>query len=60
VWSIEGCPYLPVIRQRLARALASLGRDDIDIRLRLIRTQAEAEERRFEQLTAAVRTAQRA
>jgi hypothetical protein len=39
---VEGCPNLPVTRQRLAIALDAVGRDDIDIRLRVVRTDADA------------------
>lgn len=44
---VEGCPNLPVTRQRLALALDAVGRGDIDIRLRMVRTDAEAGELGF-------------
>ena len=44
---VEGCPNLPVTRQRLAIALGAVGRPDISIRLRLVRTDAEAGELGF-------------
>ena len=44
---VEGCPSLPVIRQRLRHALDGVGRAAVDIRLQLIRTDAEAEELGF-------------
>ena len=40
---VEGCPSLPVIRQRLRHALDAVGRAAVDIRLRRVRTDAEAE-----------------
>jgi hypothetical protein len=40
---IEGCPSLPVIRQRLRHALDGLGRAAVDIRFRVVHTDAEAE-----------------
>ena len=40
---VEGCPSLPVIRQRLRHALDGLGRAGVDIRLRRVHTDAEAE-----------------
>jgi hypothetical protein len=40
---IEGCPSLTVIQQRLRDALDGLGRAGVDIRLRRVRTDAEAE-----------------
>jgi hypothetical protein len=40
---VEGCPSLPVIRQRLRHALDRLGRAAVDVRLRRVRTDAEAE-----------------
>jgi hypothetical protein len=44
---VEGCPSLPVTRQRLATALDVVGRGDIGIRLRVVRTDAEAGELGF-------------
>ena len=44
---VEGCPNLPVIRQRLGVALDAVGRGDIDVRLRAVRTDAEAAELGF-------------
>jgi hypothetical protein len=44
---VEGCPNLPVTRRRLATALAAVGRPDISIRLRVVRTDAEAGELGF-------------
>jgi hypothetical protein len=44
---VEGCPHLPVTQRRLARALDVVGRDDFDIRLRVLRTDAEAAELGF-------------
>jgi hypothetical protein len=44
---VEGCPNLPVARQRLTLALDAVGRDDIGIRLRVIRTDAEAQKLGF-------------
>ena len=40
---IEGCPSLPVIRQRLRHALDAVGRAAVDIRFRVVHTDAEAE-----------------
>ena len=39
---VEGCPNLAVVRQRLDLALHAVGRGDIDIRLRVVRTDADA------------------
>jgi hypothetical protein len=44
---IEGCPNLPVTRQRLATALDAVGRADVGIRLRVVRTDVEAAELGF-------------
>jgi hypothetical protein len=44
---VEGCPNLPVIRQRLAVALVAAGRGDVHVRLRVVRTSADAEALRF-------------
>ena len=44
---VEGCPNLPVTRQRLATALDAAGRPDISIRLRVVRTGADAAELGF-------------
>jgi hypothetical protein len=44
---VEGCPHLPVTRQRLALALDAAGRPDIDVQLRVVRTDAEAAELGF-------------
>jgi hypothetical protein len=44
---VEGCPNLPVTRQRLALALEAAGRPDNEIRLRVVRTDAQAEELGF-------------
>jgi hypothetical protein len=40
---VEGCPNLPVTRQRLAVALDAVGRGDVNVRLRVVRTPADAE-----------------
>jgi hypothetical protein len=40
---VEDCPNLRLVRQRLAVALDAVGRSDIDVRLRVVRTSAEAE-----------------
>jgi hypothetical protein len=40
---VEGCPSLPVIRQRLRHALDAVGRAGVDVRLRVVHTDAEAE-----------------
>ena len=40
---VEGCPSLPVIRQRLRHALDAVGRAGVDVRFRRVRTEAEAE-----------------
>jgi hypothetical protein len=40
---VEGCPGLPVIRQRLRHALDAVGRGGVDVRFRRVRTEAEAE-----------------
>ena len=40
---VEGCPSLPVIRQRLRHALDTVGRAAVDVRLRRVHTDAEAE-----------------
>jgi hypothetical protein len=39
---VEGCPHLPVIRERLARALESVGRPDVEVRLQAVHTAQEA------------------
>lgn len=39
---VEGCPSLPVIRQRLRHALDAIGCGGVDIRVRQVRTDAEA------------------
>jgi hypothetical protein len=39
---VEGCPSLPVIRQRLRHALDAIGCATVDIRIRQVRTDAEA------------------
>jgi hypothetical protein len=44
---VEGCPNLTVTRQRLALALAAVGRSDTGVRLRLIGTAEEAQELGF-------------
>lgn len=44
---VEGCPNLPVTRQRLATALDAAGRPDIDVQLRAVRTDADAAELGF-------------
>jgi hypothetical protein len=44
---VEGCPNLPVIRQRLADVLDAVGRGDAEVRLRTIRTAHEARKLRF-------------
>ena len=44
---MEGCPNLTLTRQRLARALAAVGRFDTGVRLRLIGTVEEAQELGF-------------
>ena len=44
---LEGCPNLPVTRRRLVAALDAVGRPDIDIRLRVVRTDADAAELGF-------------
>jgi hypothetical protein len=44
---VEGCPNLPFTRQRLGVALDAVGRGDIDVRLRAVRTDAEAAELGF-------------
>jgi hypothetical protein len=40
---VEGCPGLPVIWQRLRHALDAIGCAGVDIRLRQVRTDAEAD-----------------
>jgi hypothetical protein len=40
---VQGCPNLTVIRQLLVIALEAVGRSDTQVRLRLVRTSAEAE-----------------
>jgi hypothetical protein len=40
---VEGCPNLLVTQHRLAAALDAVGRGDVDVRLRVVRTEAEAE-----------------
>jgi hypothetical protein len=42
--SVEDCPNLPVIRQRLAHALTAVGRGDVAVRLRAVRTDEESDE----------------
>ena len=44
---VEGCPSLPLIRQRLRHALDAVGRAAVDIRLRVVHTDAEVEELGF-------------
>ena len=44
---VEGCPSLPVVRQRLRHALDAVGRAAVDIRLRRVHTDADAEELGF-------------
>ncbi|MDV6979866.1 thioredoxin family protein [Mycobacterium intracellulare] len=44
---VEGCPNLAVVRQRLDLALHAVGRGDVDIRLRVVRTDTEAAELGF-------------
>ncbi len=44
---VEGCPSLPVIRQRLRHSLDAVGRAGVDVRLRVVHTDAEAEELAF-------------
>lgn len=44
---VEGCPNVAVARQRLHLALDAVGRGDIDIRLLVVRTDAEAAELGF-------------
>ena len=44
---IEGCPSLPVVRQRLRHALDAVGRAGVNVRLRVVHTDAEAEELGF-------------
>ena len=44
---MEGCPNLTLTRQRLALALAAVGRSDTGVRLRLIGTVEEAQELGF-------------
>ena len=44
---VEGCPNLPVIGQRLALALTSVGRPDVEVRLRAVHTAQEAGELGF-------------
>lgn len=39
---VEGCPNLPVIRERLPRALEFVGRPDVEVRLRAVHTAQEA------------------
>jgi hypothetical protein len=39
---VDGCPSLPVTRQRLRHALDAIGCAGVDIRLRQVRTDAEA------------------
>jgi hypothetical protein len=39
---VEGCPSVPVIRQRLRHALDAIGCAEVDIRFRQVRTDAEA------------------
>ena len=44
---LEGCPNLSVALRRLATALDAAGRGNISIRLRVVRTDAEAAELGF-------------
>ena len=44
---LEGCPNLPVTRRRLVAALDAVGQPDIGIRLRVVRTDADAAELGF-------------
>lgn len=44
---VEGCPSLPLIRQRLRHALDSIGCSRVDIRVRQVRNDAEADALRF-------------
>ena len=44
---VEGCPHLPVIWRRLATTREAAGRPDISIRLREVRTGADAAELGF-------------
>lgn len=39
---VEGCPNVAIARQRLDLALDAVGRGGVDIRLRVVRTDAEA------------------
>ena len=39
---VEGCPSLPLIRRRLRHALDATGCAQVDIRIRQVRTDAEA------------------
>jgi hypothetical protein len=39
---VQGCPNLAVARQQLDLALHAVGRGEVDIRLRVVRTDAEA------------------
>lgn len=43
----EGCPNWKVADERLTEAMGALGRDDVTVQLRVIGTQAEAEELGF-------------
>jgi hypothetical protein len=44
---VEGCPNLPVTRQRLALALDAAVSADIDVRFRAVRTDAQAQQLGF-------------
>ena len=44
---VEGCPNLPVLRRRLAAALKSVGRPDVEVRLRAVHTGQQAAELGF-------------
>lgn len=41
---MQGCPNLTVTKQRLALALAAVGRSDTDVQCRLVRIAQEAQE----------------
>jgi hypothetical protein len=44
---VEGCPNLAVARERLELALDAIGRSDVEVRLRVVRTDTEADELGF-------------
>jgi hypothetical protein len=44
---VEGCPNVPVIRQRLALALTAVGRGAVAVGLRAVRTEEEADKLGF-------------